>query len=136
MSLFFDCKAGAFVLAQRFQQLDRLLTRYRRWGQYQPYHHLAMAFADEAPELAAQLNGLALAQLSELDADMDALSTLLAPWIAEGAELQHLSQLAPFTPEPITCSKEMALHMPGRKQAQIESSTACLPAHQGPYLEW
>ena len=26
--------------------------------------------------------------------------------------------------------------MPGRKQAQIESFTACLPAHQGPYLEW
>ncbi|MGL4505173.1 MAG: methyltransferase, partial [Aeromonas sobria] len=52
MSLFFDCKAGARVLAQRFQQLDRLLTRYRRWWQYQPYHHLAMAFADEAPDLA------------------------------------------------------------------------------------
>ena len=65
-----------------------------------------------------------------------ALSSLLAPWIAEGAELQQLSQLAPFTPEPITCSKEMALHIPGRKQAQIESFTACLPAHQGPYLEW
>ncbi|MFM5565668.1 methyltransferase [Aeromonas veronii] len=136
MSLLFDCKAGAFVLAQRFQQLDRLLTRYQRWWQYQPYHHLTMAFADEAPELAALLNGLTLAQLAELDADMDALSSLLAPWIAEGAELQQLSQLAPFAPEPISCSKEMALHMPGRKQAQIESFTACLPAHQGPYLEW
>ncbi|XEI31423.1 SAM-dependent methyltransferase [Aeromonas veronii] len=124
------------MLAQRFQQLDRLLTRYRRWWQYQPYHHQGMAFVDEAPELAAQLNALTLAQLSELDADMDALSTLLAPWIAEGAELQQLSQLASFTPEPITCSKKMALHMPGRKQAQIESFIACLPAHQGPYLEW
>ncbi|WP_148611925.1 methyltransferase [Aeromonas sobria] len=136
MSLFFDCKAGARVLAQRFQQLDRLLTCYRRWWQYQPYHHLAMAFADEAPDLAALLNGLTLTQLAEFDADMGALSCLLAPWIAEGAELQQLSQLALFPPEPITCSKAMALNMPGRKQAQIESFTACLPAHQGPYLEW
>lgn len=30
----------------------------------------------------------------------------------------------------------MAMYMPGRKQAQIEAFTACLPAHRGPYLEW
>lgn len=28
------------------------------------------------------------------------------------------------------------MYMPGRKQAQIEAFTGCLPAHQGPYLEW
>ncbi|MGL5030355.1 MAG: methyltransferase [Aeromonas sp.] len=124
------------MLAQRFQQLDQLLTRYRRWWQYQPYHHLTMAFADEAPELVAMLNGLTQEQLAEFDADMDALSALLAPWIPGGAQLQQLSQLAGFTPEPITCDKAMALNMPGRKQAQIASFTACLPAHSGPYLEW
>ncbi|MGL6124658.1 MAG: methyltransferase [Shewanella sp.] len=124
------------VLVQRFQQLDQLLTRYRRWWQYQPYHHLAIAFTDEAPDLVAQLNGFTLEQLAELDADMDALSQMLTPWISDGGLLQQLSQLDLFPPEPITCSKEMALNMPGRKQAQIESFTACLPPHQGPYLEW
>jgi len=136
MSLFFDSKAEGYVLAQRFQQLDRLLTHYQRWWQYQPYHHLTMPFADEAPTLVVLLNGLTLDELAALDADMFALGTLLAPWIAEGETLHQLSQLTPFTPEPINCSKEMALHMPGRKQAQIEAFTACLPAHQGPYLEW
>lgn len=124
------------MLAQRFQQLDRLLTRHRRWWQYQPYHHLTMPFTDEAPELVAQLDELTCEELEALDGDMDALARLLAPWIAEGPELQQLSRLEPFTPEPITCSKSMANHMPGRKQAQIEAFTACLPLHQGPYLEW
>lgn len=124
------------MLAQRFQQLDRLLTCYQRWWQYQPYHHLTMPFADEAPTLVSLLNGLTLAELADLDADMAALGKLLAPWIAEGEVLQRLSQLSLFTPEPVSCTKEMALHMPGRKLAQIEAFTACLPAHQGPYLEW
>ncbi|MBW3760121.1 methyltransferase [Aeromonas jandaei] len=124
------------VLAQRFQQLDQLLIRHRRWWQYQPYHHLTMPFANEAPELVAQLDALTLEQLAELDGDMAALGSLLSPWIADGEALLQLSQLEPFTPEPISCGKEMALHMPGRKQAQIEAFTACLPAHHGPYLEW
>lgn len=136
MSLFFDCKAGASVLAQRFQQLDRLLTETRRWWQYQPYHHLNLAFADEAPALAAQLNAMPLEQINRLDGDMGALCDLLAPWIPAGETLHALSELALFTPEPIQCAKEMALHMPGRKQAQIEAFTGCLPPHQGPYLEW
>ncbi|WP_421261236.1 methyltransferase [Aeromonas jandaei] len=124
------------MLAQRFQQLDQLLIRHRRWWQYQPYHYLTMPFANEAPELVAQLAALTLEQLAELDGDMAALGSLLSPWIADGEALLQLSQLEPFTPEPISCSKEMALHMPGRKQAQIEAFTACLPVHQGPYLEW
>jgi len=100
MSLFFDCKAGASVLAQRFQQLDRLLTETRRWWQYQPYHHLNLAFADEAPALAAQLNAMPLEQINRLDGDMGALYDLLAPWIPAGETLHALSELALFTRSP------------------------------------
>ena len=117
ISLFFDCKAGASVLAQRFQQLDRLLTETRRWWQYQPYHHLNLAFADEAPALAAQLNAMPLEQINRLDGDMGALCDLLAPWIPAGAELHALSELDAFVPEPIHCARAMAMYMPGRKQA-------------------
>ena len=75
------------MLAQRFQQLDQLLIRHRRWWQYQPYHHLTMPFANEAPELVAQLDALTLEQLAELDGDMAALGSLLSPWIADGEVL-------------------------------------------------
>ncbi|MCE9945818.1 MULTISPECIES: methyltransferase [Aeromonas] len=124
------------MLAHRFRQLDRLLTDERRWWQYQPYHHLSLAFADQAPELAACLNGLSLDEIARLDGDMGALCTLLAPWIPAGAKLHALSELDAFVPEPIHCARAMAMYMPGRKQAQIEAFTGCLPAHQGPYLEW
>lgn len=124
------------VLAQRFERLDHLLTLCRPWWQYQPYHHLAIAFAGEAPELAALLDGLSLAELNRLDGDMSALASLLAPWIPQGAELQALSELTRFEAEPVECGKAMALHMPGRKQTQIEAFTGCLPPHEGPYLEW
>ncbi len=124
------------MLAHRFQQLDRLLIDARGWWQYQPYHHLTLAFAGQAPDLAAQLNRLSLEEITRLDGDMAALAALLAPWIPGGAELHALSELARFEPEPIDCGKGMALHMPGRKQAQIEAFTGCLPPHQGPYLEW
>lgn len=124
------------MLAHRFRQLDRLLTDTRRWWQYQPYHHLDLAFAGEAPELAACLNGHSLDEVARLDADMAALCTLLAPWIPVGAELQTLSELDTFIPEPITCARAMAMHMPGRKQAQIEAFCGALPPHDGPYLEW
>ncbi|UBO72366.1 methyltransferase [Aeromonas rivuli] len=124
------------VLAQRFERLDHLLTASRAWWQYQPYHHLTLAFAGQAPDLAALLNGLSLEEINGLDGDMGALATLLAPWIPGGAELHRLSELVRFEPEPIDCGKGMALHMPGRKQAQIEAFTGCLPPHQGPYLEW
>lgn len=124
------------MLAHRFQQLDRLLTEARGWWQYQPYHHLTLAFAGQAPDLAALLNSLDLAEINRLDGDMSALASLLAPWIPAGVELHALSELARFEPEPIDCGKGMALHMPGRKQAQIEAFTGCLPPHQGPYLEW
>ncbi|WP_256353417.1 methyltransferase [Aeromonas sp. sif2416] len=131
-----NCRTTIAVLAQRFQQLDRLLTETRRWWQYQPYHHLTLAFADEAPALAARLNAMSLAQLNELDGDMAALCALLAPWIPAGAALHGLSELERFLPEPIQCAREMAMHMPGRKQAQIEAFCGNLPPHQGPYLEW
>lgn len=124
------------MLAQRFERLDHLLTVCRPWWQYQPYHHLAIAFAGEAPELAALLDGLSLEELNRLDGDMAALASLLAPWIPQGAELQALSELTRFEADPVECGKAMALHMPGRKQAQIEAFTGCLPPHAGPYLEW
>ncbi|MGY3858001.1 methyltransferase [Aeromonas intestinalis] len=124
------------LLAHRFQQLDGLLTQTRRWWQYQPYHHLSLAFAEETPALADCLNALGLDEVMALDADMGALCDLLAPWIPQGAELHALSELDPFIPEPITCGKGMAMYMPGRKQAQIEAFVGTLPAHQGPYLEW
>ena len=124
------------MLAQRFERLDHLLTVCRPWWQYQPYHHLSIAFAGEAPELAALLDGLSLEELNRLDGDMAALASLLAPWIPQGAELQALSELTRFEAEPVECGKAMALHMPGRKQTQIEAFTGCLPPHEGPYLEW
>ncbi|MGY3904677.1 methyltransferase [Aeromonas lusitana] len=136
MSLLFDDRTLAAVLAHRFQQLDRLLTDTRRWWQYQPYHHLSLAFAEEAPAMAACLNALSLDEIMHLDGDMGALCTLLAPWIPQGRALQILSELDAFLPEPIECGKAMAMYMPGRKQAQIEAFIGCLPAHQGPYLEW
>ncbi|MCH7373166.1 methyltransferase [Aeromonas sp. MR16] len=136
MSLLLDMQDKTAVLAHRFQQLDRLLTDTRRWWQYQPYHHQGLAFADEAPELAARLNGLSLEEVMALDADMAALCTLLAPWIPAGQALHALSELDAFLPEPIACTKGMAMYMPGRKQAQIEAFTGCLPPHGGPYLEW
>ena len=79
MSLHFDGRTGARVLAQRFQQLDRLLSEARHWWQYQPYHHLDLAFAKAAPALAERLNALSLAEIERLDGDMPALSELLAP---------------------------------------------------------
>ncbi len=124
------------MLADRFRQLDCLLTAERRWWQYQPYHHLGIAFAREAPALAKCLAALTLDEIAHLDGDMDALCTLLAPWIPAGAELQVLGELAPFAPEPVQCARAMAMYMPGRKQGQIEAFTGCLPPHQGPYLEW
>ncbi|MCR6555374.1 methyltransferase, partial [Aeromonas sp. CPF2-S1] len=48
------------MLAHRFRQLDCLLTAERRWWQYQPYHHLGIAFAREAPALAKCLAALTL----------------------------------------------------------------------------
>lgn len=124
------------MLAHRFRQLDLLLTDHRRWWQYQPYHHQRLAFAEEAPALAACLDELSLDEIMALDADMAALCTLLAPWIPAGSELHALSELATFQPEPIVCTRGMAMYMPGRKQAQIEAFTGCLPPHAGPYLEW
>ncbi|MCP1267224.1 methyltransferase [Aeromonas hydrophila] len=136
MSLHFDGRTGARVLAQRFQQLDRLLSEARHWWQYQPYHHLDLAFAKAAPALAERLNALSLAEIEWLDGDMPALCELLAPWIPQGSALHALSALPTLTAEPIPCERTMAMYMPGRKQAQIEAFTACLPAHRGPYLEW
>lgn len=124
------------VLAHRFRQLDRLLTDEKHWWQYQPYHHLGLAFASEAPALAECLEALSLEEIARLDGDMGALCTLLAPWIPAGAELQALSSLAEFVPEPVQCARAVAMYMPGRKQAQIEAFTGCLPPHPGPYLEW
>lgn len=48
------------MLAHRFRQLDCLLTDERRWWQYQPYHHLGLAFASEVPALAECLEALSL----------------------------------------------------------------------------
>ena len=93
------------MLAHRFRQLDCLLTAERRWWQYQPYHHLGIAFAREAPALAKCLAALTLDEIAHLDGDMDALCTLLAPWIPAGAELQALGELAPFAPEPVQCAR-------------------------------
>ncbi|PJG60367.1 methyltransferase [Aeromonas cavernicola] len=124
------------MLVQRFQQLDRLLTRYRTWWQYQPYHHLTLAFAETAPELASRLGALSLEQIAALDGDTTALSQWLTPWIEEATTLLALSELEPFQLEPIHCTNAMALHMPGRKQAQITAFAASLPTRQGPYLEW
>ena len=124
------------MLAHRFQQLDGLLTQTRCWWQYQPYHHLSLAFAGEAPALADCLKAMSPDEIMHLDGDMGALCALLAPWIPEGAELHALSELDAFLPEPIECGKAMAMYMPGRKQAQIEAFVGVLPPHQGPYLEW
>lgn len=120
------------MLAHRFRQLDCLLTAERRWWQYQPYHHLGIAFAREAPALAKCLAALTLDEIAHLDGDMDALCTLLAPWIPAGAELQALGELAPFAPEPVQCARAMAMYMPGRKQGQIEAFTGCLPPTKVP----
>ncbi|MGL5410732.1 MAG: methyltransferase, partial [Shewanella sp.] len=50
--------------------------------------------------------------------------------------LFRLSQLPYFDKPQSTCNHAHALAIPGRKLGQICAFSACLPPHQGEYLEW
>lgn len=124
------------MLADRFSQLDTLLTHSRHWWQTQPYHHTDLAFAAWAPDLARILETMSDGALEDLILNPAELTALLAPWLPEAPELLRLSALSPLPTTPPRCDPFLARDTPGRKWAQILAFVGALPPHQGPWLEW
>lgn len=130
-------------LQQHFVQLDRLLSEHRDYWQLRPYTLTASPWEQQAPALCRWLDQLSSEQIEQLDGDTSALARALRPFLAQAEEIDRLGRL-PRLPrreiDPATREAErdarLALHIPGRKWAQIDAF-ACTLADSGyRFVEW
>lgn len=120
------------VHSTTFQQLDRLLTQYRDYWQFQPFHHREGCHWH--PELHAALHNLSDNALHTIASHPEERNRFLAAWI-DTETLASFCTLpaASFTPEDTL--PHLATHIPGRKWTQITHFAQAVNA-QHPILEW
>lgn len=122
-------------MLQQFKRLDELLTQYRYFWQFQPFHFIASRWQQELPELHCQLNRDKPYESESFQSDK-ARAEYLAPWIPHALELTQLSELPMLEAADITVDNALNYAVNGRKWQQIVEFSGRVPKHSCAVVEW
>ncbi|KKD62055.1 SAM-dependent methyltransferase [Grimontia sp. AD028] len=125
------------VLAERFTQLDRLLSSYTSFWQGVPFDCLDLPWRESHPELCEWLDTQSLDELESWKADPAALSKVLSKWLPDAETLVGLSAVATPKSNDVPCDAHWSTGVPGRKWSQISTFTSAVIGGEGErWLEW
>lgn len=124
-------------LANRFSQLDKVLSMHTSLWQGVPFECLALPWWDTHPALCEWLEQQTLASLQRWKAEPEKLANVVSEWIPDAALLQALCNVEMRDAGSVECDAHWSMGIPGRKWAQIGAFTAALPGGEGQHwLEW
>lgn len=122
-------------MERQFQRLDELLTKYRSFWQFQPFHFTQSRWQLELPELHKRLNHDKPYSNPTYQQDKDR-AAYLAPWIAHAQELVDLCKLPMISAADVVFDAALNFEVNGRKWQQIVEFSKRVPASESNVIEW
>lgn len=123
------------ALANRFQHLDALLTRYRSYWQFQAFHREELPGGEENGQPFTALQALCDEEFLHLQRCPEARAAFLSPWLPEAEELAALCCLPRLEGPPLAVDKRLSTAVPGRKWQQLKAVAALVPGDPQ-IVEW
>jgi hypothetical protein len=123
-------------LARRFRRLGAVLDAHAGLWRPAPFHVPRPDWCAAHPDYAAHLLSLPDAESEALAGDSRALLDLAARFLPELSELHELIALPRLPSGARIADESAARHVPGHKQAQVESFAAGVGEAVAPVLEW
>lgn len=122
----------------RFEPLSDRLNAHQLLWRERAFYQRQLSWEPDHPGLMMALDQLDLTGAQALQADFQALSRWLTPWLPWAGELFELCQL-PFASAPqVFVSEKLARDLPGRKRSQVEAFVGALSRTDPPlpWLDW
>ncbi|STO57941.1 Uncharacterised protein [Grimontia hollisae] len=124
-------------LADRFSQLDTLLSAHTSLWQGVPFDCMVLPWQESHPGLCDWLDQQSLTSLQQWKATPENLAKAVSEWIPDARRLQALCDVGARDVENPGCDTFWSTGIPGRKWAQINAFTAAVPGGEGQcWLEW